>query len=165
MAGTWLLAPPSPPSPFVHSLRSFPSIYCSGPGISKRDCQGGLRYLIFWSRKSARLRARGEACPRAADRPLLINFGSDRPARTRMTLDKEARGRGETERRKKNGNSWRRDQNRRTMQLGSKGEAPLSPLLLPARADRHARAIIPTQRARALRSNRCGGRAKGERSY
>jgi len=164
MAGTWPLAPPSPPPPFARSLRPFPSIYCSGPGVSKQDCQGGLRYLIFWSRKSARLRTRGEACPRAADRPLLINFGSDRPARTRMTLDKEARGRAETERRKK---KWQ--------QLAARPEsvdnasrirgwgAPLAAAV--ADASRSTRARDHPHAERALRCNRCGGRAKGERSY
>jgi len=160
MAGTWPLAPPSPPPPFARSLRSFPSIYCSGPGVSKRDCQGGLRYLIFWSRKSARLRTRGEVCPRAADRPLLINFGSDRPARTRMTLDKEARGRGEMERRKKMATAGGETRIGGQCKSNRRVRRPSR-----RRCCRSTRARDHPHAERALRCNRCGGRAKGERSY
>lgn len=61
-------------------------------------------------------------CPRARDRSLLINFGTDRLARTWMMLDKgklreKLRPGGEKlerEREKRNRNSWHRDENQTT---------------------------------------------------
>lgn len=162
----------------VLSLSSFP--YCSEPrsGIVK----GGLRYLIFWSRKNAfvceqsigrgqRGGGGSEACPRAVDRPLLINFGSDRLARTRMAIDKGDPGAstsawGETKRREKMATAGNETRIGGQCRLGRRAREHPSrrrPSRGVDRVDRHARDHPCVVYARYAVIG--GGSAKGERRY